>query len=234
MLSADFKFSSEQNISWEENTKYRIKIRMEIEVYLKDQAETSEYRVRLQVLCLFFENMPCIRDVPSSNHKAPWFFWQWAGKKEETKKIQEEKKRSKKKFFFQIDADLIAYEKRVFFKNSWNVLRWYMFNDSKKLATKKTQQQLALLHIKWQERRSSRRRRRGRREGGVYKQTKKICTTTCFYLAVAAPAGLPGKAITWPLTLGGRHRLFFFLLFFQKNVLILKHTNYSHYIILPN
>lgn len=53
---------------------------------------------------------------------------------------------------------------RSFSKNSWNVFRWYMFNDSKKLATKKTQRQLALLHIKWQERR----RRRRRRGGGGY------------------------------------------------------------------
>lgn len=105
--------------------------------------------------------------------------------------------------------------KRSFSKNSWNVFRWYMFNDSKKLATKKTQQQLALLHIKWQERRSKGGSGWGR---GAYKQTKKIFTTTCFYLAVAAPAGLPGKAITWPLTLGGRHRVFFFFssFFFRK------------------
>lgn len=57
-----------------------------------------------------------------------------------------------------------------------------MFKDSKKLATKKTQQQLALLHIKWQERKKN-----------IYKQTKKICTTTCFYLVVVTPAGLPEK-----------------------------------------
>lgn len=46
----------------------------------------------------------------------------------------------KKKNVFQIDVELIAYDKKVFFKNSWNVIRWYMFKDSKKLATKKTQQ----------------------------------------------------------------------------------------------
>lgn len=61
------------------------------------------------------------------------------------------------------------------------------------------------------------------------KQTKKVCTTTCFYLIVVTPAGLPEKAIIWPFTLEEHHNILFF-----KNILIFKHTNYSHYIILPN
>lgn len=44
-------------------------------------------------------------------------------------------------FFFQIDVELIAYDKRSFSKNGWNVIRRYMFKDSKKLATKKKTQQ---------------------------------------------------------------------------------------------
>lgn len=38
-------------------------------------------------------------------------------------------------FFFQIDVELIAYDKKV--KNDWNVIRWYMVKDNKKLATEK-------------------------------------------------------------------------------------------------
>lgn len=76
------------------------------------------------------------------NHKAPWLFWQ--------KKKKEKKKRKKKLqqqrfffvvFFFQIDVELIAYDKRSFSKNGWNVIRRYMFKDSKKLATEKKTQQ---------------------------------------------------------------------------------------------
>lgn len=52
MLSANFKFRSEQNISWAENTTYRIKVKMESEMYLKDQAVMSKYRVCLQVVVL--------------------------------------------------------------------------------------------------------------------------------------------------------------------------------------
>lgn len=44
-------------------------------------------------------------------------------------------------FFFQIDVELIAYDKRSFSKNGWNVIRRYMFKDSKKLATEKKTQQ---------------------------------------------------------------------------------------------
>lgn len=172
--------------------------------------------------------MPCIWDVPYSNHKAPWFLWQWPGKKRKEKKFtikKTKKKCSKTKiFFFRSTLIWLHMRKNVFFKNSWNVFRWYMFKDSKKLATKKTQQQLALLHIKWQERE----REGGGWEGGwIYKQTKKICTTTCFYLAVAAPAGLPGKAITWPLTLGERHRVFPF--FFSSSFFSEKRTHSQAY-----
>lgn len=59
-------------------------------------------------------------------------------------KKKKEKKTAAKKgifVFFQIDVELIAYDKRSFSKNSWNVFRRYMFKDSKKLATKKKTQQ---------------------------------------------------------------------------------------------
>lgn len=57
-----------------------------------------------------------------------------------TKDNKENCNKKKKKNAFQIDVGLIAYDKRSFSKNGWNVIRWYMFKDSKKLATEKTQQ----------------------------------------------------------------------------------------------
>lgn len=49
---------------------------------------------------------------------------------------------AKKKKIFQINVELIAYDKNVLKKkqNSWNVFRWYMVKDSKNFSTKKTQQ----------------------------------------------------------------------------------------------
>lgn len=155
-------------------------------MYLKDQAEMSKYRVSLLVFFYLQYFKICLAyNMYHIQLESTMVLLAMTGEKNDKRT----KKHSRTKvvfcFFFQIDADLIAYEKKVFFRNSWNVFRWYMFKDSRKLATKKTQQQLALLHIKWQE----------GGEGG-YKPTKKICTTTCCYLAVAAPAGLLGKAIT--------------------------------------
>lgn len=89
--------------------------------------------------------------------------------------------------------------KGLFQKNGWNVIRRYMFKDSKKLATGEKNPTIACITAY----------KNGRRVKYINK-TKTICTTTCFYLIAATPAGLPGKAITWPFTPGERLNIFFF------------------------
>lgn len=125
------------------------------------------------------------------NHKAPWLFWQ---KKNAAKRVF--------LFFFSNWCRIDCIWQKVFFKKWLECYQAGHVQGQSKVGYQEKNPTIACITAY----------KNGRRVKYINK-TKTICTTTCFYLIAATPAGLPGKAITWPLT--PREHLNIFL--FQKH-----------------